>query len=78
MADAEKPKTVKVTYLGDDPRPSGVLGGAVPAKGKTYTIKAKHWEAKRGAKDWKEVTDTAKKKPAKKKAPKKAPEKDDK
>ena len=65
MADAEKPKTVKVTYLGNDPRPNGMLGGSVPVNGNTYTIPTKIWE-KKNQEDWKE-SNASTKKPAKKK-----------
>ena len=74
MADAEKSKLIQVTYLGDSPRPNGVIGGAVPVKGNTYSIRASQWKAKKGSKDWKEeeaLTD----KPAKKKTAKKKPAK---
>ena len=73
MADAEKPKTVKVTYLGNDPRPNGMLGGSVPVKGNTYIIPTKIWEAK-NQDDWQEAKAPAKK-PAKKKTVSKKKEK---
>jgi len=66
MADADKPKTIKVSYNGNDPRPNGMLGGSVPVKGNTYVIPTKTWESK-NQDDWKEVKPTSRKATAKKK-----------
>lgn len=63
MADAKQPKTVKVTYVGNNPIPNGVIGGVIPENGETYEVKASLWEKKKGgSSDWKEVKAPAKKK----------------
>lgn len=66
MADSSKPKTIKVIYNGNDPRPNGMLGGSVPIKGNTYIIPFKIWE-KKNQEDWKAEKAKAKKSTAKKK-----------
>ena len=62
--------TVKVTYTGDSSLPSGVIG-RVPESGKTYEIKASHWEKKKNANGW-ALANTPVKKKTKKKAVKKS------
>lgn len=66
MADQEKPKTIKVIYKGNDPRPNGMLGGSIPVKGKTYVVPMRTWEGK-NQDEWKEAKATPKKAIAKKK-----------
>ena len=71
MAEEEKPKSIKVTYNGDDSRPNGMLGGSIPVKGKSYIVPIGIWESK-NQEDWKVAKKatkkvTPKKKPVKKK-----------
>ena len=66
MANAQKPKTIKVTYNGNDPRPNGMLGGSIPIKGNTYVVPMKTWESK-NQDEWKAAKSAPKKAVAKKK-----------
>ena len=73
MADAEQPETVKVTYIGDNPIPCGVLSGGTPEKDRTYEICGSWWEElKAGSIDWKEAKAPSKKKAKKKPSTKKS------
>ena len=66
MADEDRPKSIKVTYNGNDPRPNGMLGGSIPVKGKSYVVPIGTWESK-NQEDWKEAKSAPKKAIAKKK-----------
>jgi len=70
MADEERPKSIKVTYNGNDPRPNGMLGGSIPVKGKSYVVPIGTWESK-NQDEWKEAKSASKKVVPKKKTPKK-------